>query len=115
MEERNTSGVNLDPKKHAKYREGKARAAFQLVKRLSRLPLREKKKIVLSQILPILTYGCELHHKPTSRDSADAAEYPRWVVGVWRGRRRDRVAGIGGISELEELMQRKRVGGQRAY
>ena len=37
-------GVNLNAKKHQKYRENKGNTAFQLVRRLSRLPPGEKKK-----------------------------------------------------------------------
>ena len=54
-------GVNLDKQKHEKFREEMANAAFQLVKRLPRLPPREKRKIVVWQLMAILTYGAELH------------------------------------------------------
>ena len=35
-------GVNLDRKRHQKFREGKVNAAFQLVRRLTRLPPRQR-------------------------------------------------------------------------
>ena len=54
-------GVNLGKRKHQRYRTQKARAAFNLVRRLSRLPPREKRKVVVGQVIPILVYGAEQH------------------------------------------------------
>ena len=53
--------VNLDKSKHQKYRMQKAKAAWNVVRRLTRLPPAEKCKIVVSQIIPILLYETELH------------------------------------------------------
>jgi len=57
-------GVNLNGKKHWTCRTGRAVVAFNLVKRLSCLPPQEKSSIVIGQLLPILTYGSELHNTP---------------------------------------------------
>ena len=51
-------GVNLNGDKQYKYRETKAGAAFQLVRRLSRLQPSEKTKLVVSLVL---AYGSVLH------------------------------------------------------
>jgi len=67
--EGNTLGVHTivmgDQRRHQKYRSQKARAAWEVVRRLSRLPAAGKRKIVIQQILPILRYGCELY--PSSK------------------------------------------------
>lgn len=60
-------GVNINENKYSKFREAKANAAFQLVRRLSRLPPREKKKTVLSHLLPTLTHGAGLHNTPSTK------------------------------------------------
>jgi len=57
-------GVNLNARKHWKFRTGRAEAAFNIVRRLSRLPPGEKRKVVIGKLLPILTYGAELHTIP---------------------------------------------------
>jgi len=36
-------------------------AAWEVVRRLNRLPAVRKRKMAVQQILPILTYGCELY------------------------------------------------------
>ena len=102
-------GVNLNRGKHQKYREKKANAAFMLIRRLSRLPRKEKKKIVVSQLLPILTYGAVLYSVPTEKGKAMAAEWNRFITGGWRGSSRQRLADITGIMELEQAMERKRI------
>ena len=47
-----------------KYRVQKMRAAWGMIKRLTRLPPREKAKVVVGQPLPMLPYGAELHDTP---------------------------------------------------
>ena len=101
--------VNLEGRRHTMSREGKANAAFQQVMRLTRLPPREKKKIVVSQLLPILMYGCELHNIPTARGEGYAAGWNRFITGAWRGSSRERVSEIAGIAQLGEAMKRKRI------
>ena len=103
----------MDKKRHQKFREEKANAAFQLVRRLSRLPAKEKKKIVVSQLMAILTYGAELHSKPSKKGELQAAEWNRIITGGWRGSSRERLADITGIVELREGMKRNRV--RRVY
>jgi len=57
--------VMQDQQRHPKYRARKAKAAWGIARHLTRLPLREKRKIVKQQILPILTYGCDLYPEPS--------------------------------------------------
>ena len=102
LEERSTPGVNLDRKKHQKFREGTANASFQLVRRRSRLPPREKKNIVVSQLLPNLTYGAEVHEKPSKKGEMHAAE---WNTGGWRGSNRERLAAIAGVEVRRKRMR----------
>ena len=45
-----------DRQRHQKYRSQKAKATWEIVKRLSRLPPRGKRKIAIQQLLPILAY-----------------------------------------------------------
>ena len=78
-------GVNFDRKNHWKFREGKANAAVQLIRRLTRLPPTEKKKIVASQLIAILTYGAERHSKPIEKGKLLAAEWNRFVTAVGEG------------------------------
>ena len=94
-------GVNLCRNRHQKFRQAKANAAFQLIRRLTRLPPREKKKIVVSQLMPILTYGAELHSEPSEKGELIAAEWNRFVTGEWRGSSRERIADIAGILEQQ--------------
>lgn len=46
-----------DKRRHQKYRAQKARAAWEMVRRLGKLTALGKRKIVVQQILPILTYS----------------------------------------------------------
>ena len=64
-------GVNLDGGKYKRYREAKPGAPFQLLRRLSKLPPREK---IVSQILPMLTYGCGLPRQSTNSETRAAVE-----------------------------------------
>jgi len=74
-----------DQHRHQKYRTQKARAAWEMIRRLSRLPALGQRKIVTQQILPILTYGCELYPEPSEEQRRLAGEIQRWVVGAYRG------------------------------
>lgn len=53
--------VDVDKRKHQKYRTQKATAMWNVIKKLTRLLPEEKAQIIVSQILPILTYGAELY------------------------------------------------------
>ena len=64
---------------------------------------------MVSQLLPILTYGAELHGEPSERGERYAAEWNRFIAGAWRGSSRERVADIVGIAELKQAMERKRI------
>ena len=79
------------------------------MRRLSRLPAVRKRKIAVQQILPILTYGCELYPEPSERQHRLAAELQRWVVGAYRGSNAMKVEELTGIADLRRLMQNKRI------
>ena len=96
----------MDRKRHQKCREGKANAAFQLIKRLTRLPPREKNKIVVSQLMAILTYGAELHSQPSKSRKLVGAGWNRFITGGWRRSNREHIAGV---AQLEAAMRNKRV------
>ena len=93
-------GVNLDGKKHRRYREAKARTAFPLVRGLTRLPPRENKKIIVSQVLPVLING-----SPRAVQES-GTRLSRMGKMAWRG---SRVADIAGVAELDVAMKSKRV------
>ena len=61
------------------------------------------------QILPILTYGCELYPEASEQQRRLAMECQRWVVGAYRGSANEKVEFLTGISELERLMMCKRI------
>jgi len=61
------------------------------------------------QILPILTYDCELYPDPSEQQRRLAAEVQRWVVGAYRGSNRNKVEELAGIAELGSLMLCKRI------
>lgn len=73
------NGVHLgDRNRHQKFREEMSNVAFQVIRRLSRLP---KKKMVVSQFMSILTYGAELHNTPSKKGEMYAAEWNRFITG----------------------------------
>jgi len=98
-----------DKRRHQKYRAQKARAAWELVRRLGKLTAIGKKKIVIQQILPILIYGCEVYPEPSEQQQRLSAECQRWVVGAYRGSNQEKVEGLTGISELGRMMMCKRI------
>jgi len=69
----------------------------------NRLPAVGKRKIAVQQILPILTYSCELYPEPSEQQHRLAAELQRWVVGAME------VEELTGIADLWRLMQNKRI------
>ena len=98
-----------DQARHQKYRTQKARAAWNMVRRLSKLCPGGKRKIITQQILPILTYGCELHYEPSEQQRRLAAECQRWVVGAYAGSNGVKVEELTGISGLARMMMCKRI------
>jgi len=80
-----------------------------MVKRLGRLSAAGKRKIITQQILPILTYGCELYPEVSEQQRRLAAECQRWVIGAYRGSDNDKVEALTGISELGRLIMCKRI------
>ena len=69
-------GINLHKRKHQEYRTQKTRAAWGMIRRLTRLPPKEKAKVVVGQLLPMLLYG---HNTPWEEGARLVA---RWVVGA---------------------------------
>ena len=63
----------------------------------------------MQQILPILTYGCELYPESSEIQRRLARECQRWVVGAYRGSDGEKVEALTGISELDRLMMCKRI------
>ena len=92
-------GVNINEQRHWKFREEKANAAFQLVRRPSMLPPREKERLIAPQILPIKLYGAELHSVPSKGAQGYAAEWSR--TPAWRGSRVDNRTGAATITSGE--------------
>jgi len=101
--------VMQDQRRHQKYRCQKAKAAWDVVRRLSKLPARGKRAILTQQLLPILTYGCELYPIPSEQQRRLAYEMYRWVVGAYPGSRRDKVQALVGLDEIGGIMRNKRI------
>jgi len=89
-----------DTRRHQKYRAQKGKAAWEVVRRLSRLPALGKRKIATQQLLPIITYGCGLYPEPSEQQSRLAAEVQRRVVGAYKGSSTRKVEALTGISDL---------------
>lgn len=98
-----------DEKKHWREWERKAKGAWEHIRRLSRLPPRAKKQIVQGQLLPLLTYGVELHQNPTEPMRQLLREWQRCVVGAWRGSNADRVEELSGILDIDSIIRYQRV------
>jgi len=101
--------IMLDQRRHQKYRCQKAKAAWEVVKRLSKLPARGKRTILTQQLLPILTYGCELYPDPSEQQRRLAYELYRWTVGAYPGSRADKVQALVGLQGIEVIMRNKRI------
>ena len=102
-------GVNINGKKHWKFRTGRAEAAFNMIRRLTRLPLGEKRKVVVGQLIPIVTYGSKLHQKPREEAKRLLRRFARWVAMGDKGSSEKKVEDITGIGKLEALTHAKRV------
>jgi len=102
-------GVNINGKKHWKFRTGRAEAAFNVIRRLTRFPPEEKRKIVVGQLIPILTYGSELHQEPPEEAKRLVRKLARWVAMGYKGSNEDKIEDITGISKLETMTRVKRV------
>ena len=77
-----------------------------MVTRLTRLPPKEKAKILVGQLLPTLHCGAELHHTPWEEGERLVREMSRWAVGASSG---ERVEALTGIDQLQRQMLVKRV------
>jgi len=77
--------------------------------RLRKLAAASKRRIITQQILPILTYGCELYFEPSEQQQRLAAECQRWVVGAYAGSNRGKVEELTGIGEIGRVMLCKRI------
>jgi len=71
--------VDIKEKRHWKVRTGRAEAVFNMIRSLKRLPPEEKRKLVIGQLFPILTYGSELDQNPTEEATRLARKFSRWV------------------------------------
>ena len=101
--------MNINGKKHWKFRTGRAEAAFNIIRRLTRLPPEEKRKVVVGQLIPILTYGSELHQKPPEEARRLGRKLARWVAMGYQGSNENKIKHITGIGKLETLTRTKRV------
>jgi len=104
-----------DQRRHQKYRSQKAKAAWEVVRRLSKLPARGKRAILTQQLLPILTYGSELYPNPSEQQRRLANEMYRWTVGAYPGSRSDKVHALVGLNDVGVIMMNKRVRAASVY
>ena len=101
--------VMQDQRRHQKYRCQKTKAAWEVIKRLSKLPTKGKRTILTQQLLPMLTYGCELYPEPSEQQSRLTYEMYRWTVGAYPGSRKDKVQALVGLDGIEVIMRNKRI------
>jgi len=99
----------MNAKKHWKFRTGRTEAAFNMIRRLTRLPPEEKRKIVVGQLIPILIYGSELHEEPLEEAKRLLRKLARWVAMGYKGSNENKIEDITGIGKLEDLTHVKRV------
>ena len=66
--------------KYQKYRTARARAAWMLINRLTKLRPREKYKLATSQVIPILLYEAELHDTGWEEGRRLLSESWRWII-----------------------------------
>jgi len=102
-------GVSLNARKYWKFRTGSPGAAFNIVRRLSRLPPEEKWKVVIGKLLPILMYGSELHTTPLEEGSRLSARMSKWVVMRYQGSSRGKIEELSGIEPLVKITCKKRI------
>jgi len=101
--------VMQDQRRHQKYRSQKAKAAWDMIRRLSRLPAEGKRKVLTQQLLPILTYGCELYHEPSEQQERLAYEMYRWTISAYPGSRKDKVQALVGLGDIKDIMRNKKI------
>jgi len=101
--------VMQNQRRHQKYRCQKARAAWEVVRRLSKLPAKGKRTILTQQLLPILTYGCELYQDASEQQRRLANEMYRWAVRAYPGSRADKVQALVGLNDVGVIMHNKRI------
>jgi len=63
----------------------------------------------VQQLLPILTYGCELYPTPSEQQRRLANQMYRWTLGVYKGSGADKVQDFVGVSDLGVVMANKRI------
>jgi len=100
--------IMQDQGRHQKYRNQKAKTAWEVVKRLCKLLAKGKRALVTQQLLPILTYGCELYPDPSEQQRRLANEMYRWIARAYRGSRVGNVQALVGLNDLGVIMQNKR-------
>lgn len=103
-------GVYLkDEKRHWKERVQKARAMWEQVRRLTRLPVMAKKAIVCGQLLSVLCYGCEAFSTPNEEMIRLSRMWARWVIGAWSGSNAEKVAHLSGCEQIQVIFERKNI------
>ena len=80
-----------------------------MIRRLTRLPPEEKRKIVVGQLIPILIYGSKLHQEPLEEAKRLLRKLARWVAMGYKGSNENKIEDITGIGKLESLTHVKRV------
>jgi len=102
-------GVTMpDQRRHQKYRSQKAMAAWAVVRRLCKFPAKGKSTRVTQQLIPILTYSCELYPEASEQRRITNEMY-RWVIGAYPGSRADGVQALCGLNDIGVVMQNKRI------
>jgi len=100
--------IMQNQRRHQKYRCQKAKAAWEVVRRLSKLPAKGKRTILTQQLLPILTYGCELYPTASEQQRRLANEMYRWTIRAYPGSRADKVQALVGLHDIGVIMNNKR-------
>jgi len=98
-----------DQRRHQKYRSQTAKAAWEVVRRLCKLPAKWKRTLSTQQLIPILTYGCELYPEPSGQQQRLVSEMYRWTVGAYQGSRVDKVQALVGLNDIALIMQNTRI------
>jgi len=83
--------------------------AWEVVRRLSKLPARGRRAILTQQLLPILAYGCELYSDPSEQQRRLAYEMYRWTVGAYPGSRTDKIQAFVRLNDIGAIMRNKRI------
>jgi len=64
--------------------------------------------MVVQQLLPILTYGCEPYPEPSEQQRRLANGMYGWTVGAYKGSRADKVQALSRLNDIGTVMANKR-------